>query len=467
MDILGSVMALFTLGTGVALTFRSGFFQFTHLGKALAAPFRGRRRTLRGGGVTAFQAMATALGSSIGTANIAGVAGAILLGGPGAVFWMWMAGLFGMASKLSEIVLALRYRDMGVYPPSGGPMYYIEKGLGRRFRPLAKAFSAFGCIAGLLGTAIVQSNTIAASVSGLAESLYPSIHTAAVRLGAGLAFALLCGAVIIGGAKRIGAFSEKAVPFMAALYAAACCAVIYIHRARIAGAFVRIIGCAFSPRSAAGGLMGAGFLSAFRVGTARGVYSNEAGVGSGAIAHAASAETDPVRQGLFGIFEVFIDTMLVCTLTALVILTSFGSSRQAGGSDGMRLITSAFASVFGRDGASLLLSVSILLFAFTSLVGWSLYGEKCAAFLFGGRAALPYRLIFVLLIPLGSVIGAGPAWKLGELCNYLMAAPNLIALLLLSGKVKRELDSYKMFEKSRGRHYNKGKASLKKVANGK
>ncbi|MBR4658667.1 MAG: sodium:alanine symporter family protein [Clostridia bacterium] len=446
MDALSSIMALFTLGTGVFLTLRLRFFQFTHLSKAIRAPFERRsRKTL--GGVTPFQAMATALGGSIGTANIAGVSGAIITGGPGAVFWMWLAGLFGMATKLCEIVLAVKYRDQSTSRSAGGPTHYILRGIGRRARPLAVLYAVFCCAAGLIGTAPVQSNTIALAAAGDSVTL---------RAVCGVLTAILTGCVIFGGAKRIGAFSERAVPFMAALYVCASAAAIIMHSERIAPALEAIVTGAFAPRPAAGGLAYAGFMRAFRVGTARGVYSNEAGVGSGAMAHAGSIETDPVKQGLFGVFEVFADTIVMCSLTALVILTSgVGSSLFSSESDGMRLARMAFEASFG-SAAKPFLSVSVLLFAFTSLVGWSLYGESSAVFLFGVRAVLPYRLIFLLLIPAGAVIDAGSAWRAGELLNYLMALPNLFALIMLSGRIKKEVSHYKMFEKSRGKHYNKG-----------
>ncbi len=434
MELFKTAMAYLMLGAGAFLTARLGFFQFTHLIPALRAPFlRGKKR---GGGVTAFQAMATALGGSIGTANIAGVAGAILLAGPGAVFWMWIAGLLGMAAKLAEIVLAVKYRDSSARPPAGGPMHYIERGLGRSFRPLAKAYALFGVLAGLLGTALVQSNTIAQAAFTSAADF--GLESRAAAPLAGLLTAALTGAVIMGGARRIGSFSAKAVPFMAGAYALCAFAVIFANLSRLPEAFRAIIEGAFEPRGAFCGVS----LAALRVGVARGVYSNEAGVGSAAIAHAGSNETDPVKQGLLGIFEVFADTIVTCTLTALVILTS---GVPLSGS-GMELAGSAFASVFGAGGAGLLLSIAVLLFAFTSLIGWELYYERCAEYLFGPRPMPCLRLLFLLCIPIGAVTEAGLAWTLGELMNYLMALPNTIALALLSGEVKKLVREYGRFE---------------------
>ena len=454
MDAFSTAMALLTLGTGVFLSIRLRFFQFTHIRSAIRAPFsRSGSKAL--GGVSPFQAMATALGASIGTANIAGVSGAIIIGGPGAVFWMWTAGLAGMATKLSETVLAVRYRDMSTSPPSGGPMHYILMGLGKRARPLAAAYAFFGCASGLLGTALVQSNTIALSAAELIGTP-AGTEAFAAKAVCGLITGALTGCVILGGARRISVFSERAVPFMAALYIGASLAAIIAHRENIVPAFGLILKGAFAPRSAAGGLAGAGFIRAFRKGTARGVYSNEAGVGSAAMAHAGTSETDPVKQGLLGIFEVFADTLVMCSLTALVVLTSgIGLDSFSEEADGMRLVSLAFANTLG-DAARPFLALSVLLFAFTSLTGWSLYGERSAAFLFGGRSSLPYRIIFLLLIPIGAVADAGFAWRTGELLNYLMAVPNLFALIMLSGKLKTELMQYKMFEKSIRKHYNKG-----------
>ena len=442
-------MAFIILFTGLYLTVRLRFFQFTHLGKAIASAFRrGDGRD----GVSPFQATATALGSSIGTANIAGVAGAIAAGGPGAVFWMWAAALFGMATKAAEIILAMKYRDTRVSPPEGGPILYIERGLGRIARPLADAFALFGCAAAVVGTALVQSNTIALSVWDLVSGT--GLSRRAVLAFSGVAAAALTGAVITGGAKRIGRFSERAVPFMAALYISASLAVIIVFRGRLTRALGEIVSSAFGARGIAGGVCGISFKKALSVGTARGVYSNEAGVGSSPMAHAGSAETDPVRQGLLGIFEVFADTMVMCSMTALVILTS-GVPLETGLVSGTALALSAFSAVFGRAAAPFL-SAAALLFAFTSLTGWSLYGERCAKRLFGCRSTAYYRAAYLAAIPIGAVVGMGRAWRIGEALTYLMALPNLVALILLSGEAAREVRLYKMFEKSSDRRYNKG-----------
>ena len=422
MDVFGTAMAFFMLGAGAILTVRTGFFQFTHLGKALRSPFR---RSDKKGGVSPFGALATALGSSVGTANIAGVAGALAIGGPGAVFWMWAAGLLGMATKLAEVALAMRYRRREGTGYAGGPMYYMERALPLFGRGFALVFSAAGCGAAMIGTALVQGNTSAEAACSLARSAGAAF---ACKPLFGAVTALAAGAVIFGGARRTAAFSEAAVPFMAGAYVIAACCVAAAHRDMLLPAFKSIITGAFSPRAAAGG--GIGALNALRVGVARGVYSNEAGVGSAPIAHAGSSETDPVKQGMMGVFEVFADTIVMCTLTALAILASGAGSS---GAAGLAAAEEAFASVMGPRGGAAFTAVSSLLFAFTSLTGWELYGEKCLSYLTGGRFTALFRLAFLALIPIGAAAEPRIAWLLGELFNYLMALPNTIALLLLSG----------------------------------
>lgn len=443
MDVFGTAMAFMMLGAGAFLTVRTGFFQFTHFGSALLSPFR---KGGDGSGVSPFGAMATALGSSVGTANIAGVAGALAIGGAGAVFWMWLAGLLGMATKLTETALAMKYRRRSGAGYAGGPMYYMERGLPLIGRRLALIFSAAGCGAALVGTALVQSNTAAEAVCGLL-TLRGAVGA---KLIAGLAAALLTGAVILGGARRIASFSEAAVPVMAGAYIAAACTVIITHRAAIMPVLKEIVGSAFGIKQAAGGGV-YGMALAMRVGVARGVYSNEAGVGSAPMAHANSSETDPVRQGLMGVFEVFVDTAVMCSLTALAILTSGAPLRE-----GLFSAEAAFASIFGARGGAVFVAVSSVLFAFTSLVGWELYGEVCLKYLTGGRFKLAYRLVFLSLIPVGALAAPGLAWRLGELFNYMMALPNVISLILLSGAAAELIRQYKMFEKSPRRHYNKG-----------
>ena len=434
MDVFSDIMAFSVLGTGLLLTVRLRGFQFTHLLRSIASVKRSPNKTGKGE-VTAFQAMATALGGSIGTANIAGVAGAIITGGPGAVFWMWMVALLGMAVKCCEIALAVRYR--------GGAMICIERGMGKRTRPLAVLFAVFGSLAGLVGTALVQSNTIALSVFDVTLGFVPEAPRTAVLLSAGVLTAALTGIVIFGGAKRVGRFSEMAVPFMAAVYIIVSLSVIFMNRERLFPALGTIFSSAFGIKPAAGAVCGMGVRKAFRVGVARGVYSNEAGVGSAPMAHANSADTDPVRQGMLGIFEVFIDTLVVCTLTALVILTSgieipYGSTELSG----TTLAGSAFEALLGPRIAPVFLSVLITLFAFTSVIGWEVCGESCIKYLFGKKSLIPYRIIYVLLIPVGALVNVNTVWRIGESLNYLMAIPNLIMLVCLSDQAKKEIVEY-------------------------
>ncbi len=451
MNVFENIMAFAILITGIIMTVKLRFFQITHLKKALTAVFLKRGGS---GGITPFQALATALGGSIGTANIAGVAGAILTGGPGAVFWMWAAGSLGMALKASEIILAVKYRNDSVHPSQGGPIHYIVRGLGPHALPLARAYAVFGSLAAILGTALVQSNTIAESIAGLIGGSVLGSRQYVIRLLSGALTSAMTGAVIFGGVKRIGRFSAAAVPFMALIYSAAALWVISANLERLPSAIEAIIKGAFGAKPILGGAAGYGFMRALRVGAARGVYSNEAGVGSSAMAHAASSENDPVCQSLLGIFEVFADTFVMCSLTAFAILTACPLLPPA--KTGMEAAFFCFGSVMGEVPASLTLSVCVLLFAFTSIIGWELYGEKCLSFIFGEKNCSVFKALFLVLIPIGAVTDAELCWRLGEVFNYLMAAPNLAALLLLSSHVKREILSYKMFEKSRRRGYNKG-----------
>ncbi len=451
MNAFSSFFAVLTLLSGAVLTGRTRGFQFTHFGRSLAAVFRRKRpqkplsKASGGRAVTPFQAMASALGGSVGTANIAGTAGAIALGGPGAVFWMWAAGLLGMGVKFAEIVLALLYREKRNGEYFGGPMLYIEKGLGGRgaFRffalPLARCFAVFGLLAGSISTPLVQSNTVAESAALMFSALRPAPGAAFLRPCAALFMALLVGAAVLGGVRRIGRISEYTVPFMALLYAAACCAVLFVFRRNLGMAFASILRGAFGLRPAAGGLFGYGMLRAMRVGMARGVYSNEAGVGSAPIAHACAETTDPVIQGMYGVFEVFADTLVMCSLTALCVLASGAFTAKGGGT---AIALAAFAPVFGRKASAVFLALSLLLFAYTSVIGWSVYGLRCGEWLFGKKARLPCCAVITLCSALGAFIPAARVWQFGETLNYLMAAPNLLALLALSGDVRREVRAF-------------------------
>lgn len=437
-------MAFILIGTGVFLSFPTGFIQFTHFIPSVKAAFSGKGG---GEGVTGFQAMATALAGSIGTANIAGVAGAIVTGGPGAVFWMWIAAVFGMATKFTEIALAVRFH--------GGAMISIERGMGKRFRPLAIMFAVCGAASCMIGTGLVQSNTVANSVYHMLSGFFPGLERLPALTASGVLTAALTALVIFGGAVRIGRVSEAAVPVMALMYIAATVSVIVMNIERLPGVFYSIVSSAFGVRPAAGGISASLMLRAIRVGVARGVYSNEAGVGSAPMAHANSNDTDPIRQGMAGIFEVFFDTIVMCSLTALALLSSgiiipYGEANTPG----TALVAEAFSPVLGVFSGAFT-SFLVLVFAFTSIVAWSVYGESCVKYLFGERSVLPFRVIFLFPIALGAVVPVSCVWRAGEALNYLMALPNVVMLLSLSGVVKRDLNAYKMFEKRRRRHYNK------------
>lgn len=451
---------MLTLASGLVITLRIGGFQFTHLFRALRTvllPQRGPSaakadKARRGKqGLTPFQAMAAALGGSVGTANIAGTAGAIALGGPGAVFWMWVAALFGMGVKFAEIVLAVLTREKRGGGYIGGPMLYIEKGLPKKSRigaffarPLARCFAVFGLIAGCVGTPLVQANTIAESGMNMALAFCPSVDPAPVRAVSAVVCAALVGVVVLGGVRRIGRISEYVVPFMSVVYILACLAVLWFFRKNLGMALGSVLRGAFGLRPAAGGLFGFGMLRAIRVGTARGVYSNEAGVGSAPMAHACAETDDPVRQGLFGIFEVFADTLVMCSLTAFAVLASGAFTVS---SSGTAIALAAFAPVLGKKAASVFLAASLLLFAYTSIIGWSVYGLRCGEWLLGRRAKLPCCIAITACTALGTLVRVDTVWKIGEILNYLMAAPNLIALLLLSGEAAREAREYRLTER--------------------
>lgn len=446
MNAFSSFFAVLMLFSGLTITVRLRGFQFRRLGEAFRAVFLPgkRRKPGQASAVTPFQAMASALGASVGTANIAGVAGALAIGGPGAVFWMWVAALLGMAVKFTEIVLAILFREKRTEGWLGGPMLYIEKGLGKLLpcrlpALLAHAFALFTIAASLISTPIVQANTVYECLVTTAGSVLPAAKRAVSVCAAPLC-ALFSAIVMLGGAKRIGRLSALLVPFMAAAYIAACAAVLIRFRSNIPSALLSIFRGAFSPGPAAGGIGVYGMLRAFRVGTARGVYSNEAGVGSSPMAHAAADTDDPVRQGFFGIFEVFMDTIVMCTLTALTVLSSGVQLSENGAAAAL----AAFSKVFGPAAAGTFLSSALALFAFTSMIGWSNYGLTAAEFLFGSRSRLPFILLFAALTAVSGNIRAGAAWRLGETLNYLMALPNMIAVLLLSPAAAREARAFEL-----------------------
>jgi AGCS family alanine or glycine:cation symporter len=419
----GPPMLILLVGTGIFLTVSLKFLQVSRIGLWWKHTFGGlfsrKSRSSDGSNITPFQAVSTAMASTVGTGNIVGVATAVTLGGPGAVFWMWVSGFFGMVTKYSEVVLALKYRekdDNGQY--HGGPMYYIQNGLGAKW--LAVVFAAFGALATFGIGNMTQANAIAGSLNQTFG--IPAIAT-------GIALAAFCAIVIIGGIKRIASVTEKLVPFMAAFYLIGGIIILFMYADALPSAFVLILTEAFSFESLGGGIMGYAIMRGMRYGVARGVFSNEAGLGSAPIAHAASSAKEPVEQGLWGIFEVFVDTILICTLSGLVIITS---GLYNGGLEGEALVLASFNLAFGSIGG-IFVSIAIFCFAFSTILGWSYYGQQCLGYLTKNNKAvdLCYKALFSALCIVGAVGGLTLVWDIADTLNGLMAIPNLIALLLL------------------------------------
>ena len=427
----GPVMIVLLIGTGLYFTVCTGFFQFRKLGyvfkNTIGTLFQGKKAVAEGA-VSPFQALSTALAGTIGTGNIVGVATAIGTGGPGAIFWMWISALVGMMTKYSEVVLSVRFRDKtskGEW--KGGPMYYIQNGLHQKW--LAVIFAVFAFLASFGIGNMTQGNSIATSMN---------TTFGVPPLATGIVLALLIGFVIIGGVKRIGAITEKIVPFMSLFYIVCAVAVLVINAKEILPAFGLIFSSAFQPSAAFGGFLGAGVMKAIQLGMARGIFSNEAGLGSAPIAHAAADTEHPVQQGLWGVFEVFADTIVVCTCTALVLLTS---GQWASGLEGADMTMAAFAQALPGVG-NIMVAVALFFFAFSTMLGWSYYGEKCFEYLFGEKRVMLYRLFFVLVAVVGTVTELKVVWDISDTLNGLMAIPNLIGLLGLSGVVFKLTKEY-------------------------
>ena len=417
----GPLMLLLLAGTGVFLTLGLRFIPQRKLGYGFKMLWQGRSSTEKGD-ISPFNALMTALSATIGTGNIAGVATAIFYGGPGAIFWMWLIALIGMATKFCEATLAVHFREVdanGHYV--GGPMYYIRNGLGANWKWLGVIFAVFGMLAGFgIGNSI-QAHSVA-DVMQSAFSVPPLLT--------GVIIALLVGMVLLGGIKRIGEVAGKLVPLMAVFYVGGGLLVLALHIDRIPQAISLIFYHAFNPTAAAGGFAGATVWAAIRFGVARGIFSNEAGLGSAPIAHATAQTDSPIRQGTVAMLGTFLDTIVVCTITALVIVVT---GAWQSGENGATLSAHAFSQGLGPAGRYIV-SIGVALFAFTTIIGWSFYSEKCAQFLFGERSNFPFRLIWVVVIPIGTWPGIdlGSLWLVADTLNALMAIPNLIALLLLS-----------------------------------
>ena len=421
------------VGTGIYLILGLKFLPWRYIGPAFMHMWRGRKsNTEHAGELSPFKAMMTCMAATIGTGNIVGVATAIMIGGPGAVFWMWVTGALGMATKYAEALLAVKYREV---TPSGdyvgGPMYYIKNGLGESWKWMAFLFAVFGMVASFGIGNMTQCNAITGNLS-TAFNIPP--------VAVAIALFVVVGAVLVGGVKRIGDVAGVVVPFMAIAYIILGVVIMAMNHDKVLPAFLSIFEYAFAPAPAAGGFVGATIVMAARYGMARGLFSNEAGLGSGPIAHATAITNNPVRQGFLGMIDPFIDTILVCSMTAIIILISGDWSAADRGSAAV-MTSHAFGHAMPGVG-QYFVAVALVLFAFTTVLGWCVYGERCAMYLFGHKALKPFRLLFTLVVPLGSLMELAFVWDLSDLFNGLMALPNLVALLLLSPVVFKMTKEY-------------------------
>lgn len=432
------------IGVGLVLSFRTRFLQIRKCPYAMKVTF-GRmfkKREASDGAMTPFQAVCTALAATVGTGNIAGVAGAIAIGGPGAVFWMWISAILGMCTKFSEVTLAVHFREKNVHGDLvGGPMYYIKNGLKKHWHWLAYLFSAFGVLT-VFGTGnATQVNTITTAINTALMNYHVISKDAVptVNLVVGIILAVLIALILLGGIRRIGQVTEKLVPFMALVYIVLAVGVILFNIGHIPAVFASIVEGAFHPAAVTGGAVGSFFMS-MKKGVSRGIFSNEAGLGTGSIAHACADTRKPVKQGFFGIFEVFVDTIVICTLTALVILCSQVpvSYGQAAGAE---LTISGFTATYG-NWVSVFTAVAMCCFAFSTIIGWGLYGTRCIEFLFGSRVNKPFMLVYALVAIVGATMDLGLMWSIAETFNGLMAIPNLIAVFLLSVVVVKLVKEY-------------------------
>ena len=428
------------IGVGLLLSVRTGFLQIRKFPFALKTTI-GRmfhKKEAADGAMTPFQAVCTALAGTVGTGNIAGVAGAIAIGGPGAVFWMWCSALLGMCTKYAEVTLAVHYRERSATGEwIGGPMYYIKNGLGKRWQWLAILYALFGTLT-VFGTGnATQVNTITTAINTALTQfhLVSDAFVPTLNLIIGIFCAMLVAMVLLGGIKRIGSVSEKLVPFMALFYVVLGIGVVLLNVQRLPGVLQSIFEGAFNPAAFTGGIIGSLFVS-MQKGVSRGIFSNEAGLGTGSIAHACADTQKPVTQGMFGIFEVFADTIIICTLTALVILCS-GTSVNYGQAAGAELTISGFTLTYG-GWASLFTAVALCCFAFSTIIGWGLYGSRCIEYLFHtDKVVRPFLVVYSFVAILGATVDLGLLWSIADTFNGLMSIPNLIALLLLSGTVAK------------------------------
>ena len=438
------------IGVGLLLSVRTRFIQVRKFGAAMKNTI-GKifdKTQAKDGSMSPFQAVCTALAGTVGTGNIAGVAGAIALGGPGAIFWMWCSAFLGMCTKFSEVTLAIHFREKnanGEYV--GGPMYYIKNGLSKKWHFLAVLYALFGVLT-VFGTGnATQVNTIVSSILDALHNLHIIDGTVDERANLifGIFIAAFVAMVLLGGIQRIGQVSEKLVPFMATLYVILAIGVVILHINRVPAVFAMIFKSAFTPQAATGGIIGSMFLS-MKKGVSRGIFSNEAGLGTGSIAHACADTNNAVHQGMFGIFEVFMDTIVICTLTGLVILLG-APNIVYGQAAGAELTISGFTATYG-GWVSIFTAVAMCCFAFSTIIGWGLYGSRCIEFLGGEKLVRPFLVAYSFVSIIGATINLGLLWDIADTFNGLMAIPNLIALLILSGQVKKLAIDVDQAEKS-------------------
>jgi len=425
----GPPLITLLVGTGIYLTLRLKLLQVVRLPKALSLIFKAKNHGE--GDVSSFKALCVALAATVGTGNIVGVATAVKIGGPGAIFWMWMAAFFGMATKYAEGLLAVKYRSTDAKGNiAGGPMYYIRQGMGEKYKPLATFFAAATILVAYFGIGTFP------QVNAIVDSAEISFGLSKVLTGAVLT--LLIAAITIGGLQSIAKVASKVIPFMAVMYIAISLGLIVMNLDGVPAAVALIFESAFTGTAAAGGFAGSTIMMAMQNGIARGVFSHESGLGSAPIAAAAAKTKEPAEQGLISMTGTFIDTLIICTMTGLaLVLTGVWQGDTAGAA----MTSAAFASAYGVLGSSLL-TIALVLFAFTTILGWNYYGERACIYLFGTKGVMPYRIIFIALIASGGFLKLEAIWILADIVNGLMAIPNLIALIALSGVVVAETESY-------------------------
>lgn len=427
------------LSVGLLLSVRTGWAQFRYFIAAIRAFFRKPEKTE---GISPYRALCTALAATVGTGNLAGVAGAIAIGGPGAVFWIWVCAILGMATKFAEATLSVRYRvsdGKGGY--MGGPMYMVQQGMGKRWQPIGFIYCCFGVVAAFGVGSAAQINAVLGGINGAVKALGGQ-ESDFVNLLIGVALAVLAVAVLLGGAKRIGAAASFLVPLASVFYILLCLCVLVLKASAIPAAFAAIVQGAFQPKAVTGGVVGSAIM-ALRIGTSRGVFTNEAGMGTAGMAHGSAQVQHPVQQGFMGIIEVFLDTVVICTMTALVILCS-GKSIPYGKDLGIKITTDAFSYVFG-SWVHIPLALALCCFAIATIMGWGLYGIRCAEYIFGRNAWKPFALLQGFSVVLGAVLSTGTVWSLSETANGMMAIPNLLILLCLSPELLRLIKEYQKF----------------------